>query len=355
MSQDDHAKGSGPSRSAPPALDALQDEAVQWLLELQASKDNAAVQQAFDAWLAKDPRHVAAFDEVLKLWNSPELGKAVLGHERLAAMRGGRDDAMLRNAAATVHPNRPGTGAGRSAGASWSRRVGAIAAVLILAVAISHYSGILVHLRADYVTATGQQRRITLPDGSTMLLNSGSAVALDFSGVRRNVRLIEGEAFFDVVRDPDRRFEVTAPHATVEVTGTKFAVQATGEGDNVTVQEGSVSVLARSGGAKAFKLLPRHAIVLGTAGTGIVRTVDVDVALAWLEGRIRFDNRPLGNVLEELRRYHRGIIIVADNRIKDIRVSGNYQLDSPALIVASLAEAVGATLTRLSDHVLILR
>ena len=83
--------------------------------------------------------------------------------------------------------------------------------------------------------------------------------------------------------------------------------------------------------------------------------IDPNDAFAWLEGRIRFRDRRLGDVLDELRRYHRGIIIVADGRIAEIRVSGNYRLDDPALVVASLAEAVGATLTRLSDHVLILR
>jgi transmembrane sensor len=351
MSQGDNAKGSGLSRRGLPALDALQDEALQWLLELQASKGDAAVRQAFDAWLAKDQRHAVAFDEVSQLWNSPEFGTAVMRHERLAMARGDRADPMLRHVVATTHGKRPG--AGRSSGRYWGRSVGAIAAVLILA-AVMHYSGVLVYLSADYATATGQQRRVALPDGSTLLLNSGSAVALDFGTAHRRVRLIEGEAFFEVVRDPDRRFEVTAPFTKVEVTGTKFAVRAAGEGDNVTVQDGSVSVLARSGSAAAFKLLPRHAIALGAEGTGSVRTIDADIAFAWLEGRIRFNDRPLGGVLDELRRYHRGIIIVASDRINHIRVSGNYRLDDPPLIVASLAEAIGAKLTRISDYVLIL-
>jgi transmembrane sensor len=344
MSARDEAEGSG--RNGLPGPDALQDEAVRWLLELQAGKDDPEVRQAFDAWLAKDRRHAAAFDEVSRVWHSPELAKA--------AMRGERG---TRDVGAVVAVPHAVTAADRirPPRRSWGRRAGAIAAVLLLAIAITHYSGALVHLRADYATATGQQRRVALPDGSSMLLNSGSAVALDFSGASRHVRLIEGEAFFDVARDPNRRFEVTAPFGTVEVTGTRFAVRAGGDGDSVTVQEGSVSVLARSGNAKAFRLVPRNAIAFGAMGTAIVRTVDVDVALAWLEGRIRFNDRPLGSVLDELRRYHRGIIIVADGRIRDIRVSGNYRLDDPALVVASLAEAVGAKLTRLSDRVLILR
>jgi transmembrane sensor len=231
----------------------------------------------------------------------------------------------------------------------------AMAVVLLLAVAGAHVSGLLLYVRADHVTATGQQRRVVLPDGSTVLLNSGSAIALDFGADRRAVRLIEGEAFFDVVRNPDRPFRVTGRFADVEVTGTAFSVRAVGEADNVALQNGSVSVRPRSGQARAVKLLPRHTVAVGATATGAVDAIDPDQAFAWLEGRIRFSDRRLVDVLDELRRHHRGIIIVANHRIGEIRVSGNYRLDDPALIVASLAEAVGATLIRLSDRVLILR
>jgi transmembrane sensor len=345
MSQGDDAERNGTNQHGPPALDPSQDEALRWFLELQAATDKAAVGRALDAWLAQDERHAAAFAKVSGLWNSAEFDRALARHERAPARHDPRADM------ATLTAQRPEIVMPRS----WSRRVATIAAVLVLAVAAAHFSGLLVYLKADYVTATGQQRRVALPDGSTMLLNSGSAVALDFSAERRAVRLIEGEAFFDVVRNPERPFQVTGRFADVEVTGTAFAVRAAGERDSVTLQHGSVSVVPRSSAAKTVKLTPRHTVTIGAAGTSTVDPVDPEDAFAWLEGRIRFRDRPFGTVLDELRRYHRGIIIVTDSRITNIRVSGNYRIDDPALVVASLAQAVGARLTRLSDHILILR
>jgi len=339
MSQGNDAERGNFSRGDRPALDPVRDEALRWFIELQAAKGEPAVQREFDAWLARDQRHAAAFAEVARLWNSPEFGRAVAGRPP-ARSHGGGDPASL---------------AARTPRRSWGRTIAAMAAIVLLAIAAAHYSGLLLYLRADYVTATGQQRRVSLPDGSTVLLNSGSAIALDFGGARRVVRLIEGEAFFEVVHDPDRPFHVVGPVTDVEVTGTAFSVRAMGERDNVTLQHGSVSVRPRVGHAQAVKLLPRHAVAVGATGLGVVDAIDPDDAFAWLDGRIRFRDRRLGDVLDELRRYHRGIIIVANARTAEIRVSGNYRLDEPAVVVASLAEAVGATLIRLSDRVLILR
>ena len=225
-------------------------------------------------------------------------------------------------------PTATGPAAGGSSSRYWGRSLGAIAAVLILA-ALMHYSGVLVYLSADYATATGQQRRVALPDGSTLLLNSGSAVALDFGAAHRRVRLIEGEAFFEVVRDPDRPFQVTGRFADVEVTGTAFAVRATGERDNVTLQHGSVSVLARSGCAAAVQAAasPRHRA--RRRGDRHCRTIDPDIAFAWLEGRIRFRDRPLGRCPRRIAplssRYHHR----RQRSDHYIRVSGNYRIDDP--------------------------
>jgi transmembrane sensor len=345
MSQGDDAERSGPNRYRPPPIDPVQDEALRWFIELQAADGDLSLRRAFDAWLAQDRRHADAFAQVAKLWGSAEFEQAAAGHAPGARGSAGRADLASFAAERRRLP----------ASRSWVRRTAALAAVLLLAVAAAHFSGLLLYVWADHVTATGEQRRVELPDGSTVLLNSGSAIALDFDENRRAVRLIEGEAFFDVVPNADRPFHVTGRFAEVEVTGTAFAVRAVGEADNIALQHGSVSVQPRSSHARAVTLLPRHAVAVSATATGDVDAIDPDYAFAWLEGRIRFRDRRLGDVLDELRRYHRGIIVVANRRIGEIRVSGNYRLDDPALVVASLAEAVGASLIRLSDHVLILR
>ncbi|MDC7987265.1 FecR domain-containing protein, partial [Rhodoplanes sp. TEM] len=229
---------------------------------------------------------------------------------------------------------------------------------LAIAVAAPELVRVVRDLGADHVTATGRQDRVVLPDGSTLVLNSDTAVGLDFAADRRTVRLIRGEAFLDVVRDPDRPFHVTGHFADVEVVGTAFAVRAGDTADDVVLQRGRLAVrplAAAPAAAASVTLAPLQAVSVGAAGAGRVAAVDGDTAFAWLDGRLRFRDRPLGRVLDELRRYHRGVIIVADRRLEALRVSGNYRIDDPALVVASLADAVGARLTRLSDHVLILR
>src|SRR5262245_23721554 len=123
MSQRDDAEGSGPGRRDLPGGDAFQDQAVRWLLELQASHDDPAVRQALDAWLAEDRRPAVAFDQVSRLWNSPELAKAAMREKR---------DLMVPRAVTAADRIGP-------VQRSWRRRVGAIAAVLILAIGIAHY------------------------------------------------------------------------------------------------------------------------------------------------------------------------------------------------------------------------
>ena len=342
-SRNDHP--SSPDPNGPP--DRIEDQALRWFLELQATAD-PETRQAFEAWRLRDRRHAAAFAKVSGLWNSAEFGEAVARQEWAHGLRGGEGDAG-------PSPLQAGQRQPRTVLGGLSRRqVGAIAAILIVAIALAHVAGLSTYLQADYVTATGDRRQIALPDGSKMQLNSSSAVALDFSKARRIVRLLEGEAFFEVARDPDRPFRVSGQYADVEVTGTAFSVRATAEGDEVTLRHGHVSVLPKSSHA-TVALASQQAVSVDASGPKAVHSVDVNDALAWLEGRIRFHDRPLGRVIDELRRHHRGVIIIANDRIKDIRVSGNYRLDDPALVVASLAEAVGARLTRVSDFVLVLR
>lgn len=342
MNQQNQADPGDPRPGGVPALDRLDDEALRWFLALQAEPEDAGIRRNFESWRARDSRHGAAFAKVSGLWNSAEFGEAVRQSDR-------SDAAAYPSPVVLLNRSRP------RATASWGRRIAAMAAVLVVGAALAQFTGLTTRMQADYVTATGEQQRIVLSDGSTMRLNSGSAVAIDFNRTRRSVRLLEGEAFFDVVRDPDRPFRVVGANADVEVTGTAFSVRSAAAGDDVTVQHGKVSVAPRTGNAAAIGLLPLQSIAVHDGKPSAVQTVDADTAFAWLEGRIRFRDRPLAQVLDEVSRHHRGVIVVADSRFNDIKVTGNYRLDSPALIVASLAEAVGARLVRVSDHVLILR
>lgn len=325
-------------RAPPPALDPLHDEALRWFLALQAAPDDSQLRRDFEAWRTADRRNADAFTRMTSLWGSAEFGAAVT--RTAPAPRADRPS--------------PVVAFGPSPARRWTRRVAAMAATLMVAAALLQVSGLATRLRADHATGIGEQRRVVLSDGSVVRLNSRSALAVDFDGKRRSVRLMAGEAFFEVTRDVDRPFRVIGPHSEVEVTGTAFSVRAESAVDDVTLEHGRVAVSAREGGA-VITLQPLQSIAVGAGQPSHVRAVDAETAFAWLDGRIRFRDRPLAEVLDELRRYHRGVIIVADGRYNSIKVTGNYRVDAPANVVESLASAVGAKLTRLSDYVLILR
>ncbi|HEY8370146.1 MAG TPA: FecR domain-containing protein, partial [Thermodesulfobacteriota bacterium] len=162
-----------------------------------------------------------------------------------------------------------------------------------------------------------------------------------------------GEAYFEVAADPRRPFEVVSGPATIRVAGTAFSAHRDGGRVRVAVRRGEVAVRHEGVGPEVL-LRAGEALEVTAAGPSRRQAVDPDEAFDWLDGRIRFRRRPLGEVLDELRRHLRGWIVVADGRLAAVEVSGSYRLDDPAAVVASLADVAGARLLRLSDHLLVL-
>ncbi len=294
------------------------DQALDWFVRLQGPDVGPADRAAFAAWRQADPAHEAAWRRTQAMWDAPELAAAV---RRL-----------------DPGPARP---------AVW-RRAAAMAAALLVAALLAWQFDLPLRLQADHIAATGEQPRLTLADGSRIVLDTASAVAVDMGGATRQVRLIRGAAYFDVTGDPGRPFEVTAGLARVRVVGTAFAVRYLGGRVTVTVRHGTVEV----GGAR---LTAGQEIVAAAGVAGPVREANLTEALAWVDGRLVFADRPLSEVVAELSRYHRGLMLVADDRLAGLRVTGNYRLADPPRAAAALAEFAPATLTRLGDAVLILR
>ncbi len=136
-------------------------------------------------WLKRDPRHEEEFRNLEAIWGSTAFLKAV---KALPV------DPALRHR-------------GRDGGGDAARRCLPPAC---FAAGWWQYPRLMIAWEADYTTATGAQSMIPLPDGSTMVLNTASAVSLDFENGRRRVRLLRGEAFFDVRHDPAHPFTVAA-------------------------------------------------------------------------------------------------------------------------------------------------
>jgi transmembrane sensor len=317
--------------------DAL--EALEWLARSQNAPLELAEQQRFKEWLLRSPRHREEFSYLESMWENPELRRAAEGMS--AAARGSINRRRLLSSAR--HPH------------AWSLRGVAAAAVLMIAIGVWQYPTLMLRWRADYITATGGRAQVSLPDGSTMLLNTASAVSIDFKSGQRLVTLLEGEAFFDVRHDPAHPFRVAGHFGETEVKGTAFAIRTEGDQDTVVLERGRVEVSRLSDSGDHVELHPGEMVTANAKALSAVAKRDPLEMLAWREGRIIFENQRLARVLNELRRYYDGIVIVADRRVGDLVVTGNYRLDDVPGAIRTLADAAGATMNRLPGGIILLR
>lgn len=327
--RDNAATPDGNANGTPPTP---MESALDWFSRQQSGMADEDEQQAFAVWCAADPAHVEAYNQICDVWRAPALKAALHAHEK-AALPGDSSFGKRR----------------------WFAGVAAIAAtVALIVVSLAEGPGIIIAMRADYRTDIGERQSAQLADGSMMTLNTGSAAGLEFSAHSRRVRLLDGEAYFDVKKDIDHPFEVVAGATTVRVVGTAFSVRRTKENVHVAVERGKVSVIA-AGHAEQVILGPGDKVFVADGHLGAVEKSDTDTALAWVDGRLIFRNRPLGEILDELDRYHVGWIKAASERARKIRVSGNYQLTNPVKIARSLADATHLDVINAGGLVIIVR
>jgi len=181
--------------------------------------------------------------------------------------------------------------------------------------------------RADYVTSAGQKSIVDLPDGTRLTLDADTAVDVAFTAGRRDIRLLKGQAFFDVAHDRDHPFAVEAAERVVTALGTQFDVKLDAEGMHVVLAEGSVSVAMAQGGAGAppVKLKPGEAFSAPNNAAGKVTRTDLNAALAWRQGVVEFRDQPLSEAIKLLNRYTRAQIVIKDPKVAALRITGVFK------------------------------
>ena len=311
--------------------DLLEKQAVAWFTRMNG-RPSAADRADFDSWLAASENHASQYRRVSALWS--ELGALS------STLEGAGQDSALAAPLERIRALRQERRRGRTIS-------GAVLG-LVLAASLGWIWFDRPHLfedwRADQVTGRGEQRTITLADGSTAQLDSDSAIAIDFSEGRRAVRLLRGTAFFEVKRS-GTPFVVVAGNGEARVLGTSFEV-AVGDDSNVTVMlaSGSIAVeLLQS--HETLVLKPGERVAYGGGGLGRAEPVDVADATAWRTGRFVFDDMPLSKVLSRIERHHRGRIVLLGSELGQRRVTGNVTLRDSAAALAALQSSVGFSLT----------
>jgi transmembrane sensor len=314
------------------------DEAADWYVRRDAGSLDAGEQARFREWLAQ-PANRAAYEETSRIWD--ELGRIP---RPLPSME------PPRHSDSRAVPFR-----GHSPRSSRIRRWAvAAAAAMVAAVAGGYALDLPMRLEADVMTATGETRTVMLGDGSRVVLNTASAIAVDYSRERRRIRLLRGEAVFTVAKDAARPFVVAAASGEAVARGTIFAVRTEDETATVTVLESRVGVFYPIAARTAVELSPGEALDYSGRGLGAVRAVDADTTTAWRRGKLIFVDRPLGEVIAELNRYHSGRIQITDGSISGHPVSGVFDTGNPLHALDVIEETLGLHSTRLSSLLILL-
>ena len=340
----------GPNRSEKEARERATVEAARWLVTLDEAPDDPELRARFETWLAADPENAAAWVDTADLYDmmarTPPAHGAQWGPYVAAA---GKTSAAVR---------RPSQQERRPAMPRGPRRrrlaLGFAAGALAVCMAVFVLPLLLLRLEADHATATAELRSVTLSDGSQVHMAPDSALAVDFEDGERLVRLLRGQAFFAVLPDPERPFRVIAGDVTTRVLGTEFEVRLGSRDTVVAVRHGRVDVTDRGGQAPvSAELQPGDWLRVGRDGNLRQGTAPADEVGAWLQGQMVVRDRPLAEAIDELRRYHTGLILLTDSALGARRVSGVYNLDDPVAALAAMAGAHGAVVRPLSPWVLL--
>lgn len=216
-----------------------------------------------------------------------------------------------------------------------------VAAVAVALPALGPLSG----LYADHATAVGDRKRVSLADGSVVVLNTATAISVDYSAKERRIVLHDGEALFDVAKDAARPFIVVAGGVEVRAVGTAFVVRVKNASEHVTVSEGIVEV--KMGDFPPMRIAAGQRLDVGEGDSFKLRTVDIDAATAWQRGKLIFNRRRLESVVAELQRYRAGRIVVLGDSLKALEVTGVFDLDDTDRILRTIEETTKARVVQM--------
>ncbi len=295
--------------------DVAMDQALDWLIALQCPLPGQ--QAEFEAWLASDPAHVHAFGKAQAAWGGAPVHSAAVA---LAAPR--KPSAWRR-----IKPH-------------WKP----LATAAMLLIGLFSFSNLPVRLQADHLTVVGERQRLQLDEGAKVLLNTNSAFSSSIKDHQRLARLYQGEAFFEIIPNHGLPLEIDAGPVRASVRDTDFAVRYLNGEAQVQVQRGNVDLSNTVDDARV-RLSAGESIRIGPKGFGPPAKLDANKDLAWVQGRLIFENRPMSEVLTELRRYYPGWIINTNDKLASVAVTGNYRLDQPLDVVRSLAHITSAKLS----------
>jgi len=331
----------------------LREVAADWIVREEDGALGPDGLAARDAWLAEHPDHVEAYD----------AARQAMG--RLDQMAADPRILALRASALSMKPGR--------ATPAWRMAAG-FAAVLVLAggglgavtgdrsvsSAVAAFEQAAHPGAAVYRTTIGERSTVTLPDGSVATLNTDTVLRVAFTSKARGVRLVRGQALFEVAHAKARPFEVYAGDRVITAVGTVFDVRIQGDDVKVALVEGRVRVRPRAEPAAAAApaaqvlLAPGELLDARPAEPMRVQNVNVDRETSWRSGVLVFDETPLAEAVAELNRYSRDRLVIDDPAIGAFHVTGVFKTGDMDRFARTVEEILPVDLQTRSDGAIML-
>ncbi|WP_138379692.1 FecR family protein [Luteithermobacter gelatinilyticus] len=371
---------------------SVEDQARQWYLRLQEGVDDDQVRGEFERWLKADERHFASFKKVAVFWGTIEDLPDLISCGAAARQKEPDPDLFLKLANANETDQaiqagmakQPAKEGARVVPVRWwkkrhrgwffsdlQKKYAAAAAFLLVGV-FSYYLYQSWMPEGTFRTGVGEQLTVTLDDGSVMRLNTNTRVREEYSEKLRKVRLLRGEASFEVSKDETRPFVVETDHGVIMAVGTSFNVYETSGKVEIIVLEGTVAVgqgqtlphmqpLAVQEKIKQEKSRPRDRdMVLLSAGekvyayenklglVGRASQLELDKKTLWPQGKVIFRGQALAEVVEEMARYSNRKIIITDRRAKDMKMGGAFEIDDFDAFISAVEDAFPVKVIRIT-------
>lgn len=341
------------SRQFRSASEAIQAEASEWVLRLDEAALDLPTRRQLLAWLKTSPQHIDEFLLASAVWHEldgVDAEKRIDVAELLA--EAGHNVVSLSAAESSTRE-----GVAERPGLTRRNWFLSIAASITIALGLSLF--FTMHESVErYETALGQQTLFTLDDGSTVHLNTQSALTVRMTDSSRDLELTRGEAMFEVAKDPDRPFRVTSGGVVVEAIGTQFNVYRRDDGVQVTVVEGEVKVESIQIRTAAPKKPAELRLAAGqearTTASGEVARIekpDLEKRTAWREQRLVFRQDTLQSVAAEFNRYNATRIVIEAPASATRRITGTFDARDPASFAAFLERDPNLTLVRDQDTI----
>jgi transmembrane sensor len=330
---------------------AITQRAADWYVTHRAGPLPESEREAFFAWLKASPVHIeeylgiaaaerglgeAAEEPKMSLSELVELAREDQSSSIVDLTSGLPGAAHAPRQARIIRP-------------SW---LGAALAASLGLAAIGAFwmrDGQWLGLPKTYQTTHGAQGVWRLPDGSTLQLDTDTAVTVRYSSAERLLTLERGQAFFRVTHDARRIFRVVAGSVNMVAVGTEFDAYRRPDSTLITVLDGQVSIsTGRNVSADGLQGAMPHVLRLGAGQqvrvvAGVVPDApvpaDLRQAMSWLQRKVVFDQQPLGAVADEFNRYNSISITIDDAALRQLPVSGSFDardIDSFAIFLGSL-------------------